>query len=223
MMMPKEPRDGVYVWVSWLSKIMAGEISCEWQSWFKAHFKNYAKQPSDFDQPKWMQEHTDGIRSLTSRLRQEGKQVTLEGQNSFNYKTNNGITIAGKPDIIAIGDAGATVWDVKTGRQKASDAIQVMLYILMGPYSCKVLYGYTGAPITGAVYYPKENLEVPTPGVDAAFVERVKSFCVLFEQQDPPMRAPGNDCMWCDITKKDCSERVDSRRSHRHKQQGGLF
>lgn len=220
--MPKEPRNGIYVWVSWLSKLMAGEISCEWQSWFKAHFQGYDKQPSDFDQARWMQEHTDGIRGLTARLRKARLQVTLEGQNSFNYRTQTGITIAGKPDLIAIGEK-AVVWDVKTGKQRASDQIQVMLYMLMGPYSCAVLNGWSGAPIEGRVYYPKLDLEVPAPLVDAAFIERVKSFCALFEESDPPLRSPGGDCMWCDITKKDCPERVASKKFRNTQRQGGLF
>lgn len=221
--MPKQKRNGVYVWVSWLSKIMAGETSCEWQGWFKAHFQGYAKQPNDFDQAKWMQEHTDGIRGLTARLRKKKMHVTLEGQNSFNYRTQSGIVIAGKPDLIAFGEGSATVWDVKTGKQRASDTIQVMLYMLMGPYACPALQGYSGAPIEGRVYYTKDELEVPVPVVDAAFVDRVKSFCTLFEESDPPPRTPGGDCMWCDITKKDCAERVDQKRARRQQQQGGLF
>ena len=57
-------RDGVFVWITWLSRVMAGEQSCEWASWFKAHYENYHKAPSDFDTAKWNIEHTLQLRRL---------------------------------------------------------------------------------------------------------------------------------------------------------------
>ena len=39
-------RDGPYVWVSWITKLLAGEVNCEWAPWFKAHH-TYQKVPSD--------------------------------------------------------------------------------------------------------------------------------------------------------------------------------
>jgi len=32
-------RRSPYIWVTWLTKLMAGEAQCEWASWFKAHHK----------------------------------------------------------------------------------------------------------------------------------------------------------------------------------------
>ena len=57
-------RDGVFVWITWLSRVMAGEQNCEWASWFKAHYENYDKAPSDFDTVKWNIEHTRQLRRL---------------------------------------------------------------------------------------------------------------------------------------------------------------
>ena len=28
---------GPYLWVTWLPRLLSGESSCEWASWFKAH------------------------------------------------------------------------------------------------------------------------------------------------------------------------------------------
>lgn len=36
-------RNSPYVWVTWLTKILAGEQSCEWASWFKAHYQDFEK------------------------------------------------------------------------------------------------------------------------------------------------------------------------------------
>ena len=57
-------RDGVFVWITWLSRVMAGEQNCEWASWFKAHYEKYDKAPSDFDTAKWNIEHTLQLRRL---------------------------------------------------------------------------------------------------------------------------------------------------------------
>ena len=41
---------GPYVWVAWLPRLLSGESSCEWASWFKAQHQgdSWARMPSDF-------------------------------------------------------------------------------------------------------------------------------------------------------------------------------
>ena len=34
--MARTRETGPYVWVTWASKLLAGDASCEWASWFKA-------------------------------------------------------------------------------------------------------------------------------------------------------------------------------------------
>ena len=51
-------RDGPYIWVTWLTKLMVGENSCEWAAWFKSHFQGYDKVPNDFDVTAWQMAHT---------------------------------------------------------------------------------------------------------------------------------------------------------------------
>ena len=47
------PRNGSYVWITWLSKLMAGDTQCQWGAWFKAHHTEYKKAPSDFPRALW--------------------------------------------------------------------------------------------------------------------------------------------------------------------------
>src|SRR5439155_19232797 len=70
-------RDGVFVWITWLSRVMAGEQNCEWATWFKAHYENYDKAPSDFDTVKWNIEHTRQLRRLQLERRKLGERVFL--------------------------------------------------------------------------------------------------------------------------------------------------
>jgi len=108
-----QPRSGTYVWVSWLTKQMAGEESCRWRLWFKANNK-FDKMPSDFDLAKWTADHTQLLHSRADHLRADGYAVYLEGQNDFRLKGSSGATLSGKADIVALKDGDACVIDCKT-------------------------------------------------------------------------------------------------------------
>jgi hypothetical protein len=32
------PRDGSYIWVTWITGLMSADKQCEWAAWFRAHF-----------------------------------------------------------------------------------------------------------------------------------------------------------------------------------------
>ena len=61
--MAERRRDGPYIWVTWLTKLLAGENSCEWGSWFRAQHEgwSWSKVPNGFDQVTWQLAHTLGI------------------------------------------------------------------------------------------------------------------------------------------------------------------
>ena len=80
-----EPRSSPYVWVTWLTKLLAGEESCRWKFWFKAN-NTFEKTPSDFDLAKWTAEHTQLMNVRAEELRADGYAVYLEGQNAFRMK-----------------------------------------------------------------------------------------------------------------------------------------
>ena len=43
------PRKSPYIWVTWLAKVMSGDVTCHWQSWFQSHNQLTEKQSGDFD------------------------------------------------------------------------------------------------------------------------------------------------------------------------------
>ena len=55
-----ETRATPYIWVTWLTKLLVGENSCEWAAWFRAHHESwsYDKVPSTFDATTWQLNHT---------------------------------------------------------------------------------------------------------------------------------------------------------------------
>ena len=73
-----DSRSSPYICVTGLSKLLSGEASCEWASWFKAHYErgSYSQIPSTFDQATWHLNHT----RLVGRIRPLRSQTSTQGQ-----------------------------------------------------------------------------------------------------------------------------------------------
>jgi hypothetical protein len=126
-------RSDPFLWVSWLSKVMAGEKQCEWSCWFRSHY-TWNKVPSGLDLAKWTADHTQLLRARRAALEAEGFTVYTEDQNSFTLMGKTGIEVSGKPDIVAIRGEEAYVEDCKTGSPRHFDHFQVLIYMLSLPY-----------------------------------------------------------------------------------------
>jgi hypothetical protein len=103
-------RSGPYIWVTWLSKLLVGELSCEWMAWFKAHHKQFAKMPNTFDLVGWQMNHTELLGRVWEDLDDQGFVVTTENQNSFHIRGSSGAMLGGKPDLVAMSEGhGAAI------------------------------------------------------------------------------------------------------------------
>jgi hypothetical protein len=199
-----ENRDGVYIWITWLSKVMAGEQNCEWASWFKAH-KTYAKLPNNFDLMAWSIEHTKRLRELRLERQKIGETVSVEGENSIRYVAPEGIVVAGKPDLIATSKTETTVYDVKTGQPKTSDSVQVLIYMYLIPLSVEK---YRGISPSGCVVYAENRVVIPPTAVDEKFKEQFGYFLNIIGGKEETLKVPGaNECRFCDIPLSECAER----------------
>jgi hypothetical protein len=203
------PRAGLYVWVTWLSHLMAGEVQCRWAPWFKTHYMSYERVPSNFQVAVWTVEHTQLLDEMVKERSAKNEGVYREDQNQFRVKRPSGLVISGKPDLITIDAVGhCKVYDAKTGTPRQSDIIQVLLYMMCLPYSSPV---YKGKNFSGCVVY-KNGLrsEIPASAVDKAFTEKVTYFLNTLESNDPPRQTPSQtECRFCDISSYDCSERQE--------------
>ena len=95
-------RNGPYIWVTWLTRLLAGENSCEWATWFRAQHESWswARVPSTFDLAGWQMAHTSGINENRRKWEEQGCEVFTEDQNAFVLK-GRAATLGGKPDMIA--------------------------------------------------------------------------------------------------------------------------
>ena len=199
-------REHPYIWATWLPRLLTGENSCEWAIWFKAHFQDWERQPSDFDQAQWLMRHT----ALLNQKRQEwidrGRNVQVEGQNAFRLRGRTA-TLAGRPDLVVLDERDATIIDVKTGQERPWHKVQLMIYQYALPLA---LPQYRNVRIGGEVIYPTHTVRVPRGALPGQFIDDLGSLIRRLASDTPPQVVPSYaECRFCDITAADCPERVD--------------
>jgi hypothetical protein len=201
------PRAAPYVWVTWVSRLLAGDAHCAWAPWFRAHH-TYDRRPGDFDTAKWASEHAAMVREQVEALRQASYAVSLEAQNAFSLQGQLGVTLGGRPDILAWRDGEALIVECKTGQQRHADTIQVMIYMLVLPHAKPFWRGRT---LTGRVQYQSGPVPVPAEALDSGFRTRFRDTMAQVGGDTVPARVPSfYECRFCDIAKTDCPDRIDS-------------
>ncbi len=204
-----EARSGPYIWVTWLSKLLVGDRSCEWAAWFKAHHKSYDRSPSPFDAVTWQMNHTALLSDVRAGLEIEENRVLSEDQNYFNLRGSSGAVLGGKPDLVTIREDGfGTIYDVKTGQPRASDTAQVMIYMYALPY----INQFKGIEFDGRlVYRDNSEVEIPHHAVDDLFKSRLFELMRRIADSEPARKVPsGLECGMCDLTMADCPEMIES-------------
>ena len=199
-------KSGPYIWVTWLTKLLVGETSCEWAGWHRAHHIAAPRRTSvSLEQSGWLLDHTAAVQDCRAALEAQDYTVTTEGQNSFTLRGKTA-ALGGKPDLMALKDGTALVVDAKTGKPRASDIAQVMLYMYAVP---RALSRYRGMSFHGRVMYRDHEVDVPARAVDDQFIERATTLIRRLASKTEARRVPGaQECRWCEISEANCPERV---------------
>lgn len=204
----KKERSNPYIWVTWLSKIMAGDRQCRWASWFKSHYKA-DKIPGDFDLAAWTAEHNGLLQRRKKELIADGFNVYVEDQNSFTLRGQTGIDVAGKADIVAIKGDKAYVEDCKTGNPSNSDHMQVLIYMLSLPLCASHCKGKT---LEGRIIYKESSVDIPSAKIDESLKNLFKETVRKVGGDKELDKVPSwSECRFCDITMADCPERVGEK------------
>lgn len=201
-------RSGPYIWATWLSKLLVGDLSCEWAAWFKAHYTQYDRVPSTFDVVRWQMDHTSILNQVREELEAAGNTVLTENQGYFNLRGRSGTVIGGKPDLVAIDSKGqGTIYDIKTGQPRASDTAQVMIYMYALPY----LGQFRGMNFAGRLVYREgRTVDIPTESVDDDFREKLFTLIRRIASDEPARRVPSAlECGMCELTSGDCPDRIE--------------
>jgi hypothetical protein len=203
------PRDGSYIWVTWITGLLAADKHCEWAAWFRAHFQGFDKVPSDFDLAAWKAAHGEMVRTRAGELRGQGYTVFVEDQNKFSLK-GNAATLGGVADLLAVREGEGLVIDCKSGQRRDSDAFQVLTYMLVLPLthpSCK------GMSLAGEVQYRDGRLPIAAAKLDDQMKNLIRATIERVGGDVPLPRVPSaSECRFCDITAADCPERIEEAR-----------
>jgi len=234
-----QKRNEVFVWPSWICKLVAGEEQCEWKYWLKAHY-THDKKPSNFNLDEWTIKHNQLLRERREALERLGFKVFVEDQNAFKLEIKAGdyirsegsdelistlkekIIISGKADIVAIGqeeDKQITnkmhnitlVEDCKTGNCKTSDRVQVILYMLLLP---KAIKKYKDTIFSGTIVYKLgvPNVDISPEAAQDEYLKKIiwDTIKLIAGDESKCRRVPSeNECRRCDICKEDCDERIE--------------
>jgi hypothetical protein len=195
-------RGGPYVYVTWLTKLLAGGDRCAWAAWFKASFKYDKKVDESFDLAAWSTEHNLLVTARARQLRADGWTVAIEDENAFRLQ-GKGCVLAGKPDIVATRGDDLLVVDVKTGKPRDSDWWQILVYLFALP-----LVQSVPARLRGEVVYKTHAIAVAHEELSGA--RRDQIITLLRDLSGPPLeKAPSpRECEFCDISDLDCDARV---------------
>lgn len=208
-------RDEVYIFPSWLTRLLVGDSSCEWSGWFKAHFK-YAKL-ADMDWTSYRIRHTDLINQMRRDLETRGHQVLLERQAEFRIKGKTGI-LHGRPDLVAFSPEEAVLYEVKTGKPQPSHKAQLMVYLYGLGLALRQptrglspgLAGLKGRAIEGVIAYEDgSEVRVPSTAIDADFTQKIAQLLRRISSATPAAKAPSSgECAYCNIPAAECPERA---------------
>lgn len=156
-------------------------------------------------------DHSALLRKAVTEHEKQGYTVYAEGQNLFALKGKTG-TLSGKPDVVAVKGMAGWIVDTKTGSPKASDRIQVMVYMWAMP---KANAAFEGVRFEGKVVY-KSCYNIITPDeIDTVFARRLGDLMKEVCGSAPPHKAPSfGECQYCPVTREDCADRVDAMKVH---------
>lgn len=197
---------GPYIWVTWITGLLATDDQCHWAPWFKAHFKFNKVERSDSALTKWKAEHGEMVNDVVRELTADGWQVFLEAQNKFTLH-GKAATVGGVADIVAVRGTEVRVVDCKSGKPRDKDFWQVCLYLMILPLThdaCKA-----PARLVGEVRYRDHSLWIQpeefTADIRAKIAEQIRETGGAL----PPRRVPSfRECQFCDISSTDCKDRI---------------
>lgn len=209
------PREHPYIWVTWITGLLAGDRSCLWSAWYRAHFKDYERMPTGIDLATWTAVHGEMVRTRAEALRAAGHEVYVEDQNKFSLK-GRAATLGGKPDLVAIEAAGeggkadtrrALVVDCKSGKQRNSDYFQVLTYMLVLPHThpaCR------GIPVAGELQYRETSVSIDPGKLTPHVRQLIRATIEQVGGEGEPVRVPSAaECRFCDLCVGDCPDRVE--------------
>jgi hypothetical protein len=183
-----------YIVPTWISGIISGDKKCRFAPWYKAHFR-YRKLTRDGNLDQWKAEHSEMVDARVNALRAAGHKVSVEDQNAFKLVGVSAI-VAGTPDIVIQFESGSErVEDCKSGKRRASDYWQVVIYAVVKALIDRTLAGR----ISGGLIYKDGDQDITIEKI-AEGKRLVLDTIKAVASEDRPVPEPSvQECKYCDI------------------------
>ncbi len=201
--MATTPRRGKpFVWITWVTGLMAGSDQCAYPGWMHSHYKDVPEHANNFDLDRWKADHDERVKARATEFEATGHKVRLESENWIRVGGDTA-TLIGKPDIIASEGGQYTIADSKK-KQHTKDLWQIWTYLYMLPKAWKA----PGLRITGELFYENGQRVVVMPQeFDAARKKTAFGIIRLMGEAVPPQKTPSiPECAKCTLI--DCDERA---------------
>ena len=212
--MSKTKRDHAYLWVTWVSKMMAGACNCHWSLWMKAHYKDLPTQERGEDKDDhirdWTANHVALLNETKAEYEANGYTCYTEDQAGFCMVGKTGVSVAGKCDLVCIKGDEAVVIDIKTGKKRLSDYFQVMIYLI----ALRVTRGpWTGKIMRGLVVYPKPEkpVDVPSENIEGNMENFRKAIAIISGDAEAKKCPSYQECRYCEMPMSECPDRVKDK------------
>lgn len=203
------PRSGQYCYVTWLSPYLSGDRHCLMHLHQKVNFKT-PKSSVDFSD--WVEEHTRLVNESLYAWQEGGGTVSVEDENYFKIQSKTGVCLNGKCDVVVGEDRPGVdtglVIDVKTGKKKAKDRTQVMLYMSLLSAISDIPH-ISKTPAGVVQYKDGSTLEIAPEEITAQFKEQVRHLLELASGPLPEATPTFQECRFCDL-KDDCPSAIST-------------
>lgn len=196
-----ELRKQPVIYATWLKNYLIGDNLCRWSIWHRIHYY-YEEAKSDFDTVHYNMEHSTFRHEVQQRYAKAGYEVLPELKITISGAVAQ---LKGRIDLVALREDKNLIIEVKTGKPRAADKIQLMLYI----WALSKTYGrFRGSTFDGLLVYKSHEIEISALEVDEIFVTNFKQFTKDILSGEPDRKYPSpRECDWCRIA--GCDERSE--------------
>ncbi len=192
-------------WTTHLAKVLTGDQPCLREPWMKGHMLLDKRPRSDEGSlALWKANHTEQLRGLVDRFKADGWKCDVE---RFFKVTGSTAIISGKADlIIQKADHRPTILDAKGGTPADSDAMQVLIEMVLIP----IAWNVHTMQFAGQVHYKTHVVDLTPKDAEAIKPKLFAMLRWLGTTSKPDARPSRSACRFCDVNEQDCPDRFDS-------------
>ncbi|MFH1283015.1 MAG: Dna2/Cas4 domain-containing protein [bacterium] len=183
------------MYVTSLSKLLAGEENCLFKIWYK--MRNKIQDEISKELVLWKMNHTSMLNELIKTL----KDGEIKREFWLGLDILNG-NLRGSIDLLHIKDEMVEIHECKSGQERHSDQLQILIYLFM----FKKMDSYKDKEIKGILHYNERDVHFNLNDIPDDLQILIEKQAEILLNDDPPNKYAGGSCKWCKI---DCESKTN--------------